>query len=110
MESLIITEQDHGAMLRLHVGDKLTVRLKVIPGTGYSWWKTSVEDEKVINEVNQPVSDKSSTQSMGGIEQQVFCFLVKSSGVCQIELKYRRGWEKPEKTVKSFFITVNAED
>ena len=109
MKRLIATERDHDAEFRLHVGDELTVRLKVIPGTGYSW-KISGDDEEVLSLVGEPVFEKSGAQVLGGVEQQVFCFRVKSSGVRQLEFEYRRPWEKPGTAMKSFSITMITEE
>jgi predicted secreted protein len=109
MKRLTVTDQDHGAQYRLHVGDELVVRLEAIPGTGYSWMISGV-DEGVLSQIGEPVFERSNKQVLGGVEQQVFSFRVLSSGVHRLELVYRRSWEKSGTGNKSFSITVIAEE
>jgi predicted secreted protein len=109
MKQLIVTDRDNNAEFHLHVGDEVTLRLKVIPGTGYSWKITGFEEE-LLSAIGEPVFQKSGSQLIGGEEQQVFYFRVKSSGVGQLKFDYLRNWEKPGTALKSFTITVIAEE
>jgi predicted secreted protein len=109
MKRLVVTERDQNAEFHLRLGDELTVRLEVIPGTGYSW-KISENDEGVLSHLGEPIFERSDSQVLGGVEQQIFRFRVTSSGVRQLELKYGRPWEKPGKAIKSFSIRVIAEE
>jgi predicted secreted protein len=109
MKHLMVTDRDHDAEFHLRVGDELTVRLEAIPGTGYSW-KISGNDEGVLSHVGEPIFERSDGQVLGGVEQQIFCFRVTSSGVSRLELEYGRPWDKPGTAMKSFSIKVIAEE
>jgi predicted secreted protein len=109
MTRVIVTEQNSNAEFRLHMGDELIVRLDAIPGTGYAWIVLG-EVEGVLSQIGEPVFEKSGERAMGAVEQQVFTFHIKSTGVHRLELEYRRPWEKPGTATKSFSITVIAEE
>lgn len=106
MPSMTISEQDQGSELRVRVGDELTVRLSVIPGTGYSW-NVSGEGRGVLVEIGEPTFEKTSgVRRLGAPEQQVFRFRAGSAGVRQLQLEYRRPWDKSATAAKMFSITV----
>jgi inhibitor of cysteine peptidase len=108
MPSMTISEQDQGSELRVQVGDEFTVRLSAIPGTGYSW-NVSEEGRGVLVEIGQPTFEKmTDVRRLGAPEQQVFRFRVGSAGVRQLQLEYRRPWDKSGTAVKMFSITVVA--
>jgi predicted secreted protein len=109
MKRIIVNDRDNNAEFRLHKGDELTVLLEVIPGTGYSW-KISGDGEGVLSHIGEPVFEKTGAKLLGGVEQQVFCFRIESSGVRKLEFEYGRSWEKPGTAMKSFIITVIAEE
>jgi predicted secreted protein len=109
MANLIVTEQHNNTQVRLHVGDRLTVRLEAIPGTGYSWIVKG-EVGGVLNQTGEPAFERSGERVMGGVEQQVFSFQVKANGAAGLELEYRRPWEKSATASKSFSIRVIAEE
>ena len=109
MTSLIVSEQHNNTEHQLHVGDKLIVKLEAIPGTGYSWIvKGGVEG--VLSQTGEPIFERSGERVMGGVEQQVFSFQVKSTGVAGLEMEYRRPWEKTGTASKSFSIRVIAKE
>ena len=109
MTSHTITELNNNAELHLHVGDKLTVRLESIPGTGFSWMVVG-EAAGVLRQTGEPVFERSGERKMGGVEHQVFSFDVTSNGLLGLHLEYRRPWEKSGAANKSFSIRVMAED
>lgn len=108
MKHLIVTEQNKGAEFCLHLEDELEVRLEAVPGTGYSWI-ISGDDEGVLSQIGEPVFEKSGEPVLGGAEQQVFSFRALSTGVRRLQWLYRRPWEKPETSIKPFYITVIVE-
>jgi predicted secreted protein len=108
MKHITVTDRDNGTELRLHLGDELIVRLEAIPGTGYSW-KISEGAEEMLNQVGKSVFEKSSTQLLGGVEQQVFRFRVKASGICQLKFEYCRPWDKSGIAAKSYFLKLHIE-
>jgi predicted secreted protein len=109
MKHITATDQDHGTELRLHLGDELTVRLEAIPGTGYTW-KILGGAEEVLSQVGETVFEKSSTQLVGGVEQQIFRFRVKATGMRQLEFKYCRPWDKSGIAAKSYFVKLHIEE
>jgi predicted secreted protein len=108
MTSHTITKKNNNAELNVHVGDKLIVRLEAIPGAGFSW-SVIGDVGGVLSQSGEPVFERSGERLMGGVEQQVFTFQVKSKGVLKLQLEYRRPWEKAGAANKSFSIRVKAE-
>ncbi len=110
MSSMTISEQDQGSELRVHVGDELTLSLSTIPGTGYSW-NVSSEDREILAEISQPTFEKTTdVHKLGAPEQQIFHFRVGSAGTRQLQLEYRRPWDKLEMAAKTFSITIVAQE
>ncbi len=109
MTNHILTEQNNNAELHLQVGDKLTVRLESIPGTGFSWTVVG-ELAGVLRQSGEPLFERSGERKLGGVEHQVFSFEVTSKGLLGLLLEYRRPWEKSGAAAKSFSIKVMAEE
>jgi len=118
MTRLTITEQNNNEEVRLRVGDELIVKLDFQPGTGYDWIKSG-DDEGVlrqftpdVKEVDKKESDieESAKRDLGGVEPREFYFRAVSSGIQEIELEYRRPWEKSETSTKFFSFIVISEE
>lgn len=109
MKQITLTDRDRDAKFHLRVGDELIVRLEAIPGTGFSW-RISGDHEEVLTHVGEPVFERSGAQALGGVEQQVFRFRVKSSGRHQLEFEYRRPWEKSGTAVKSYSVKLQIDE
>ena len=108
MQTRIIGDMDHGAHVRLHVGDGLTLRLEVIPGTGYAW-QVAQYDRAVLSQIGEPAFEHRDAAALGAITHQVLRFATSAPGTTRLELEYRRAWDRPGMGTKTFFVDVTAE-
>ena len=84
------------------------MRLPAQLGTGFSWAVVSRKDDAL--RLTQQRTESAGQLRPGGAEEQVFVFLPQASGFEQVELAYRRPWEKdrPPARVFRFSATVTA--
>lgn len=109
MTRLTVNEQNNNTEFHVHVGDELIVRLEAIPGTGYSWIVRG-DIKQVLSQIGEPVFEKSGERVMGAVEHQVLSFRVDFKGLCELELDYRRPWQKPGTELNSISMTIIAEE
>jgi inhibitor of cysteine peptidase len=102
------TDRDNGQEIAVPVGGLLVLRLEAVPGTGYGWQVTK-EAGPHLTAVGQPFFEPSGKVEAGGTEVEVFHFRVVAKGRAQLELVYRRPWEKHLPPAKSFEISVRVE-
>lgn len=94
----------NGTTVRLHVGDRLVVRLPGNPTTGYRWSALRVPAPlRLLSSVYVPSQPKRLGQ--GGT--YVFRFAAgRGSGT--LKLVYRRPWETKKPPLRTFTLTVRS--
>jgi predicted secreted protein len=106
MKQVTVTEKDNGGGFELNRGDVLTLRLESNPSTGYSWHIVR-NDGKLFELMGKPTYEAPEKKSFaGGIEYKIFRFKALTHGKNILELHYKRIWEKEEKPLKTFLITI----
>ena len=106
----VITDADKGGVVHIKVVDRLEVRLKSNPTTGYMWYveKESTPLLKLHHqsqtEVPVPAEEKSGL--VGQPVFQVFTFEPRHVGAGVLRLHYVRSWEKPTPEDVKFEIRV----
>jgi inhibitor of cysteine peptidase len=98
----VITDADKGSEIHLKVGDRLEVRLKANPSTGFMWYieKGSTPLLKLVHQTQtEPVE-----AGVGRPVEQVFTFEAKSAGEGKLLLHYVRSWEPPSPDDERFEI------
>jgi inhibitor of cysteine peptidase len=85
-------------------GEDFTIKLESNPTTGYKWQPTYDDTYvKLISNDFMPAMQATKVLGAGGVER--FFFRAIKSGNTEIEMLYKRVWEK--KARKSRKITVN---
>ena len=100
-----LTDQDNGQQLSIPTGTQLILRLEAIPGTGFGWQIVENGFPQLHLE-KDPVFEPKSQEEAGGLEDEVFRFRAEEPGMVNLELHYRRPWEKDVLASKTFRIQV----
>jgi inhibitor of cysteine peptidase len=82
-------------------GGNFTIKLESNPSTGYSWHP--IYDEEYVKLISNDFMQMTKLMGSGGLER--FVFQSVKSGSSNIEMVYKRAWEK--KAIKSRRISVN---
>jgi inhibitor of cysteine peptidase len=98
-----LTKKDNGSKVNLRKRQRVIVRLESQPGTGYSW-------EIVKNDASKLKLERESSEpgegAPGATEIQVFRFSALSAGSVDLEMHYRRSWEKDGNPADKFHIVL----
>jgi predicted secreted protein len=106
MNNITVTDKDNGNTFELRTGDILTLKLESIPGTGYSWY-IERNDSKLMELMGEHTHEvPKGTTVVGGMEYEIFRLRALASGTNDLELGYKRIWEKGKKPLKTFLIRV----
>lgn len=100
----VITEADKGRELRLKAGDRIELRLKSNPSTGYAWY-VQANSTPLLKLVHQTQSE-ATEPGTGRPVFQVFEFETRRGGEGTLHLHYVRSWEKPSANDEQFEIHV----
>jgi len=108
-DGMTITEKDNMGEVQIALGGILTVKLEVIPGTGYAWHVIR-NDPGLLKPMGEsffePKLVDPRKKIVGAPEDQVFGFRAQGKGNNTLSLEYRRLWEKEVAPLKTFSVTV----
>lgn len=101
-------ESDNGRTVKLAAGESLEIALAENPTTGYRWQRA----KQAAGDVGSPCPfakddfepDRAGMPGAGGTHR--WQFHAVEPGVCEIELEYRRSWEKDKLPERTFRIHV----
>lgn len=103
-----LTEQDGGEQVSIPIGSKIILKLEAVPGTGYGW-QIVRSGSPTLQLEGAPVFESKSQAEAGGPEDEVFRFYAREPGKVDLELHYRRPWEKGVIPTRTFTIHVVVE-
>ena len=98
----VITDADKGGVVRMKVADRLELRLKSNPSTGYMWY-VKKESTPLLKLVHQSQTD-ATEPDVGRPVFQVFQFEPRRAGEGVLRLHYVRSWEPPSPDEEQFEI------
>jgi predicted secreted protein len=101
-----VTAKDDEKLVNLSVGDKLVIRLSGNYTTGYQWEVIKGFDDDVIRQEGKGEYKPEKTGRVGSGGIAVFTFTAIGTGRTDINLEYRRPWEKNGDVPEDFEITV----
>ena len=99
-----LSEADAGKTVELRPGKQLNIVLNGNPTTGYQWELASV-NELVLKSLGQPTY-KASSQALGAGGMFEFMFQAAASGKSDLQLVYRRPFEKDTAPLKTYQVSV----
>jgi inhibitor of cysteine peptidase len=101
------TEMIKGDKVELAKGDKLIVKLPSNRTTGFSWTMGSKESD-VLKSAGKPEYEPGDKKAVGSGGTDVFTFTAGAKGDTEIELQYKRPFEKDKEPAKiyKFKVTV----
>jgi len=101
-DTVELSGDDNGRRLDLPPGATLVVRLAGQPGTGYTWQVSRTPANLTLLGAEQ----EGGGRLPGGTSMQVFRFRAEGAGTGEVELSYRRPWEKDAAPLSQFRATV----
>ena len=106
----VITDADKGGVVHMKLVDRLELRMKSNPSTGYMWYieKESTPLLKLHHQsqTEVPVPAEEQPGLVGQPVFQVFTFEPRHAGDGVLRLHYVRSWEKPTANDEKFDIRV----
>ena len=92
-----------GPALNVTVGHTFDIELETNPSTGYSWNPVFQSDYLSLkSRMVEPGPGK----LLGAPEKERFTFTALKSGVCEIEFRYSRSWEKESVKTENFRVNI----
>jgi inhibitor of cysteine peptidase len=103
-KQMTLTDKDNGAKQKLSRGDTLVVHLEAQPGTGFGW-VLAKSDKDQLTLLSSVLLDNPGMLP-GGKSFQVFTFRATSVGASELELQYKRSFEKDKEPAQTFKVPV----
>ncbi len=103
--SVQVGNGNNGKTTSLKIGQTLEVALKSNPTTGYEW-AVLKNNPKLLAVVGASTYDPNKTGMAGAPTMQRLRFEGVKTGTVNLELGYRRPWEKNKKPIESWKIKV----
>lgn len=108
-KTVTITVREKKNELKLCKGDVLEIKLEMQAGTGFSW-QVAENAKDVLPLKGKPTIEKMDNGKPGGTQLQVFRFEAKAPGASDLELHYKRPFEKDKPPAKTFKLTIRVVD
>jgi len=105
--TVTLIEKDSGTKVKLATGDTLLVKLEMQAGTGFSWAIAKNDKEQLLQQGKVEIEKPSKLP--GGKATQVFRFKAEKTGTSDLELQYKRPFEKDKEPARTFKVTVTIE-
>ena len=104
MAEYVFDEKDNGAQVQVPRGAKITIELKENPTTGHRWTISSVDQAMLAAEGDEFLPPGQKSPGAGG--QHRFFFRAKAEGSTSLTLVDKRAWERDDKAVSTFNLTI----
>src|SRR5262245_60814556 len=103
-----LIEKDSGKKVTLGKDEILTVKLEMTAGTGFTWViaKNDKYDPKVLPQEGKVEIIPAKKDVVGGKANMIFRFKAAEAGTSELELQYKRPFEKDKEPAKIFKTTV----
>lgn len=101
-----VTDKDDEKIINLSIGDKLIIKLPGNYTTGYQWEVINGYDDDVIKQEGKGEYQPEKTDMIGSGGTATFTFKAIGTGRTDLNLEYKRPWEKNGDVPEDFEITV----
>lgn len=108
MADTSIEEAESGGAVRLKVGEKLIVRLRENPTTGFHWQLQEGSETILHLEETRFVEPGGGRAGEGG--ERLWTFRAKKGGTAALLLKLLRAWQNDESTTRRFEVSVDVRE
>jgi inhibitor of cysteine peptidase len=100
-----LTEKENGSKVKLAKGEIMTIKLEGVPTAGYVW-NIAKNNADQLAPQGKPEVTPAKKGVLGGKAVTTFRFKAESAGSSELELHYKRPFEKGKEPAKTFKITV----
>jgi inhibitor of cysteine peptidase len=107
-KTVTVTEKEKDTTVTLNKGDVLVVKLSIQGGTGYTW-VVAKKNAAVLKPMGKPETEKPDKPKPGGSLTMVFRFTAEAKGTSDLEMEYKRPFEKDKAPLKTFKLSVKVE-
>jgi inhibitor of cysteine peptidase len=107
-KAVTVTDKDNDTKVKLPKGQTLLVKLPMQAGTGFLWEVAKVNKDH-LKQQGKYETEKPDKKVVGGKVSQVYRFKAEAAGTSDLELHYKRPFEKDKPPAKTFKITVVVE-
>jgi predicted secreted protein len=105
----MLTEKANNTTVRILKGEKLVIKLEGIPSAGFTW-QVAKNNSEVLAFAGKVEIEKAKPGVIGGKAYLILRFTAKATGVSDVELYYRRPFEKDKQPEKIFKVKVEVAD
>ena len=102
---LTLTDKDSGTSVKLAKGALLEIKLPSTAGTGYTWQIIKNNPEQLVLQGRSQII-RPDKKIVGGKQAQLFRFKAEWIGTSELEIVYRRPFEKGKAPAKTFTATI----
>src|SRR5262249_53305235 len=107
-KTVTLTDDDlkkDNVKVELAKGDKLQLKLAANPTTGFTWVIGS-KDNPALKSAGKPEYTADKKGKVGGGGVQVFTFTAEAAGEADLEMQYKRPFEKDKEPAKTYKFKV----
>jgi inhibitor of cysteine peptidase len=104
----VLTDKDNKSTVKIAKGTTLVIKLEGLPSAGYTW-QVAKTNAEVLPYVGKVEIEKKS-DLIGAKVMMVLRFTPKAAGTSELELVYRRPFEKDVPPAKTFKVKVEVTD
>jgi len=104
--TLLIEKGDSGRAIGMVVGQKLEIRLAGIPGTGY-WWHFTELDNHCFEVLSERIQEDPGGKRLGGPAMGRWELQAMHPGRTKVEMAYFRIWEGADSATDRFSLDVD---
>lgn len=110
MQTRMLTIDDRGKTIRLHVGERVCIELDQIAGTGYKWTQPALDSDAVSLESDEYVPPAPATRPVAGNSGlRRFVFAAHAVGVVTIQTVPQTSWDGTEDERSRFVASIVVE-
>jgi inhibitor of cysteine peptidase len=101
-----LTKSDTGKTINLDTSLVLVITLPANPTTGYGWMVSTIDSTIIVQTGEREFVKDTSIKRMGQPGKQVLRFVGVSQGTANLQLQYKRAWEKTKAPAQVCNFTI----
>ena len=104
MSKMTLTEKDHGATVRMQVGDEVSVALAENPSTGFLWAVDHLDEDALASASDEYALAEG--VGMGGGGTRTLTYRALKAGETKLAFKLWREWEGDVSVTQRFSVQL----